>query len=150
MIELCKIFIIQGSLVKKLWMICSLLFLMPAHGRELTTFTEIYNSISHGLPVKLFINFKGCEPKLAMPDQIVYTEAQTVTLHKHDLLFSNSPLTMNHPDYPNQAILEHVTYKITHTNELNVAMKLISLPNYTVLGETNTVCPLSTATKVFN
>lgn len=142
--------IYQGFHVKKLWMIFSLFFLIPAYARELTSFTEIYNSISHGFPIKLLINFNGCEPKLSMTDTVVYTQTQTIALRKHDLQFSNSPLSMSHPDYMNQPVLEHVVYKITRNNELNVAVKVLSLPNYAVLSEAATVCPLNTAVKIFN
>lgn len=123
---------------------------VPSFAKELPSFNAIYDSISHGKPIQLVIHFDACDPKPPIDNIVVYTQPTAVMLRQHYLQFSNSPMTTNHPAYPDKPILENVTYRLTNADTLHVMVKLITLPDYQVVSQSNSICPLRMAVKVYN
>jgi hypothetical protein len=123
---------------------------VPSYAKELPSFSDIYDNISSGKNIKLVINFDACEPKLPVGSIFVDTKPTAVMLRQNYLQFSNSPLTTNNPAYPEKPILENVTYKLTNDDKLHVVVKFITLPDYTIVSQSSSVCALNTAVKVYN
>jgi len=120
------------------------------HANELKSFGEIYNSLRDGKNISMIINFDNCNPKPPVANIVVYTTPTAVMLRKTYLQFSNSPLTTNNPSFPQKPVLENVTYKINNTDNVDIVVRIITLPDYTIVKETNSACPLNTAIRVFN
>ena len=118
--------------------------------KELHSFRDVYDSLSKGKNIKLVINFDECDPKPPVTNILVYTKPTAVMLRQNYLQFSNSPITTNNPMYPGKAILENSTYKLTNDDKLNVVVKTITLPDYIVMNQLTSICPLNTAVKIYN
>lgn len=123
---------------------------MPSFAEELKSFRDIYDRVSHGKNIKLVINFDACDPKPTIGNIFVYTKPSAVMLRQNYLRFSNSSITTNNPAYPEKAILESVTYKLTNADKLYVVVKSIALPEYTIVSQSSSVCTLDTAVKIYN
>lgn len=136
--------------MKKL--LITLLMLLPiqSFAKELQSFREIYDSISNGKNIKLVIDFDACDPKPPVTHIQVFTKPAAVMLRQSYLQFANSPITRNDPAYPKKPVMRNVTYKLTNDGKLNIMTTLMTLPDYTVVKETSSVCPLNLAVKVYN
>ena len=122
----------------------------PTFAGELKSFNEIYNSIQAGNNIRMIINFDLCSPIPPIANIHVYTAPTAIMMRKNYLQFSNSPLTTNNPHFPKKPVLENSTYKMTDNNEVNIVTRVITLPDYAVVNEVNSVCQLGTAVKIFN
>jgi hypothetical protein len=127
-----------------------ILISVQSFSKELQSFSDVYDSLSSGKNIKLVINFDACDPKLPVGNIFVYTKPTAVMLRQSYLQFSDSPITTNNPSYPEKPILENVTYKLTNADTLHVVVKFITLPDYIIVNQLNSVCPLNTAVKVYN
>jgi hypothetical protein len=123
---------------------------VQSFSKELQSFSNIYDSVISGKNIKLVINFDACDPKPSVSNIFVYTKPTAMMLRQSYLQFSNSPVTTNNPAYPEKPILENVTYKLTNAGKLHVIVKLITLPDYIVVSQSSSVCPLNSAVKVYN
>jgi len=136
--------------MKKLLGILCVFCITPVFAHQLKSFTEIYKSIKSGHNIRMVIDFDECVPRPKIANVIVYTAPTAVMMRKEYLQFANSPLTTNNPQFPKKPVLENCTYKITDNNEVNVMIRLIALPDYSVVSESNLTCSLGGAVKVFN
>lgn len=136
--------------MKKIFTILFLLLSTHSYADELRTFNDIYTSLINGKNIKLVIYAYACSPTPITRDMIIYTTPQAVILHQNYLQFSNSPMTTNNPDKPDQPVLENVTYKINDKDQVLIELKIISLPDYQILKKQSSVCALNTAASVFN
>lgn len=132
----------------KRWLFMVLLFVLdPVYAEELKSFQEIYDSVKQGKNIKFVINFENCIMKSPISNLTIFISPRAIMLRQNYLKFSHSPMTLNNPNFPDQPIIENVSYKLT-SESLNMTIKFLSLPNYTVVGETNAVCPLNKSVKV--
>jgi hypothetical protein len=136
--------------MKKTWIVLLMLVSVQSFASELRSFNDIYDSVSQGKNIKFVINFDACDPKPSVDNIMVYTKPTAVMLRQNYLQFSNSPITTTNPAYLGKPILENTTYKLTNDGTLRVVVKWMTLPEYVLVNQSNSNCPLNTAVKVYN
>jgi hypothetical protein len=137
-------------MMKKILPLLFCLGLEPTYAQELNSFQEIYDSVKNGNNISFVINLEACEMKTPVTNFVASISPQAVLLRQNYVVFSNSPITTNNPAFPGRPIMENVTYKLTNADNLNIAVKYFSLPDYTIVGDMSAVCPLKTAVKIYS
>ncbi len=136
--------------MKKIWFGLLFMCCSQIHAEQLNHFDDIRNSILNGNNIKLLINFSECMPKIN--DLTIYTVPHDIALHKNYLEFADVPyITDTSNDAHASVDFENVTYKLTDAGELHFHFKSIMLTGASVsVDESTTICPLTTAVKVFS
>lgn len=121
-----------------------------AYAGELNTFNDIRNTILNGNNIKLTIDFNACTPKIN--DLVIYTVPHDIALHKTYLEFADIPYITDISAHEHTGVdIENVTYKLTDADELHFQFKSIMLTGgQTTVHESDAVCSLHTAVRVFN
>jgi hypothetical protein len=144
--------------MKKLCILAILGMSILAHGKELTTYSDVVRALTNGNPIRMVVVQFG---ESSAPT--FYTEAKAVMIAPTYLQFANTHLTTNHPGFEKTPVLENVTYRIsnkaeeitgvgegiTGEEEVLIVTRVISLPEYQMLKEHTLVCNLGSSAKIF-
>lgn len=103
--------------------------LLPFLGtaKELNNYSNILSSIKNGKNITTVINFSNCKPSIQM---IGHYNPKSIVAYNNSILFSDGHFTRNNPQYPNQSILEYVTYKIDNSNNVQITTQFLNPTNY--------------------
>lgn len=119
------------------------------HSKELHSFQEVYDSVTQGENIKFVIDLGVCVPKKS--NILISITPTTILLQDKYLKFSNlSTITSDTSNLWDVVMLEYSTYKLTNKDNLNVSIRGISLPDYTIYTTFDAVCSLKDAVKVFS
>ncbi|MBK2357615.1 VirK family protein [Francisella hispaniensis] len=98
-----------------------------AFSEELNNYSDILNAVKDGKNITTFIDFSNCKPKIKVSGQF---SPKSIIIHDDSIIFSDTHFTRNNPQYPNQPILEYVTYKINNDNNVNITIDILNANNY--------------------
>ncbi|AEB28666.1 VirK family protein [Francisella hispaniensis] len=97
-----------------------------AFSKELNNYVDILNAVKDGKNITTFINFSNCKPEIKVSGQF---SPKSIIIHNDSIIFSDTHFTRNNPQYPNQPILEYVTYKINNNN-VNITVDILNANNH--------------------
>jgi hypothetical protein len=136
--------------MKPLFVLLFTFSMVAVQAGELKSFDEILHNVEKGKKIRAVINFDECSPTPPVANIRIFTAPVAIMMRKDYLQFSNSPLTTNNPKFSGEAVIENCTYKIMNTNEVKIVSRTLKLPDYKVVSEMTSVCPLSSGIKFFN
>jgi len=138
--------------MKKLFLITALFISTHTFADELPNYDAIKTAVLSGKTIHITVNFAKCQtPKQSqnLTNVGIFTPNEIMLL-SDEMATSFNHFTMNNPAFPNRAVNEFATYRITSDNTLNLTYQLIDPQNYTILGDKMEVqCALGKGAKVF-
>lgn len=136
----------------------SLLLTSAWSAEQLQSFDQIRLAVSTGKLIRILTNYEKCTTLSA-------TTMQAKAVANHFAVFTPNALaidvngdigsyllyfTLKDPMYPNRAVYQHGSYRISKDNTLSVTFASLNAADYTPLGNAVTInCKLNEGFKVF-
>jgi hypothetical protein len=115
----CWINIISGDfymLKNIIWVCMAVFYCVLSYADELKNFDAIKSEVLTGKAISLTLDFSQCTPKNHF---YAYYSPKTILVTKDFIAFSDYHFTLNNPQFPNQATVENISYKLRHDGTLS-------------------------------
>ena len=135
--------------MRKLILFILLFSVGSVYANPLGSYKQITNAINTGKNIKVVFDLNTCNPKV--PFQGFYSPRAIVIFNK-TVSFSDEHFTMDNPSFPNQPIIENISYHLLQNGNFTINQTLLDPVNYQEKGTTQPtiICQLGEGVKFWS